>query len=290
MKIGRMKNIKTAGKPGRKKASGKSNRSRAKERINFIRIWWAIRGVAAGVLILTFIYGGYLGVAKVIALPSLAVKTIRVEGCRKIESGNVVQLSGVHLGEPLLRMDLKEIRRRVIQHPVIKDAAVVRELPCTLRITVEERVPAAAVMNGDFALVDMEGVVLSSGASYTDKYPIITGTNTLPAPGKVAVEALPALGALGKLITSGLMGADRISELRANGRNVLVSLTDSGTLLVLPHEGIQAALDRLARLMESGIFDVGAPGYDLRFEKRVVVMPERSGSGRWEGSISSAGG
>jgi len=287
----------TRKKPGRvmdrsvrKKAVKLKNRSGVKIRPLIIRSWWALRGVVAGSLILGLLYTGYLGVEKVISFSSLAVKTIEVEGCRGVDPDRLVLLSGMRLGDPLLKVDLKKVRARLLSHPVVKDVSVVRELPGTLRITIEERTPAAALMNRDFALVDREGVVLSHPASYSGNYPVITGIVSIPEEGKVASEAVAALEALGEMISSGFPDGGRISELRISPDRFLVSLTGSGTLLVLPRKNVPAAMARLGRFVESGHFDIQAPGYDLRFEGRVVALPERKVANGSQRGIPFAGG
>ena len=290
MKIIRKNPRKVMDRSVRKKMFKRKSRNGVKTRTLIVRSWWALRGVAAGFLILVLLYWGYLGVEKVIAFPFLAVKVIEVKGCQEIDSNSVVLLFGVRLGEPLLRVDLKKVRDRLLTHPVIKDAFVVRELPDTLRITIEERTPAAALMGRDFALVDIEGVVLSYPAAYTGNYPVITGVTSIPEVGDVALEAVPALEAMRDMISSGFPGKERISELRVCGERFLVSLTGSGTLLVLPRGKVPAALARLTQFVKSGFFDVRAPGYDLRFDGRVVALPERTVASENPGRISLLGG
>ncbi len=290
MRAFRKKNGRTKGQPVRKKVVIKRTRSGVKTRILFVRSWWALRGVAAGTLILALMYGGYLGVEKVIASPSLTVKVIEVEGCRGIDPDILIRLSGARPGEPLLRVDLRKVRARVLTHPVVKNASVVRKLPDTIRITIEERTPAAALLDRDFALVDMEGVVLSHPAAFTGEYPVITGVTPVPEAGNVALEAVAALTVMKDIISSGLPGVETISELHVSKERILVFLTGTGTLLVFPRGEAPAALGRLARFVKSGFFDARAPGYDLRFDGRVVALPERTGSRENPGDISLAGG
>jgi cell division septal protein FtsQ len=290
MKVSRTRKTKTRRKPSVKRTSAWKDRRGARLKTFFVRSWWVLRGVAAGTAMLGLVYTAYIGTGKVVAHPALSIKTIQVEGCRLIDSESIIRISGLKVGQPLLRIDLKEVRDRVVRHPVVKDATVVRELPDTLRITVLERTPAAAVMGREFAVVDRDGVVLYHPPAYTDKYPVITGITSVPGVGKVVMDALPALEAMEKLATAGFLGADSISELNTSGKRLLVSMTGSGTLLVLPRGGVQDALLRLARITEAGLFDTGTPGYDLRFQGRVVVMPERIVSGEELRGSSLAGG
>ncbi len=248
------------------------------------------RGAVAGTLLLGVFYGAYLGFGKVVELESLAVRIIEIDGYQGVQPESIRRLAGVMKGDPLLRVDLKEVRRKVISHPWVKDATVVRELPDTLRISVKERVPTAVVLGRNFALVDAEGIVLSIHDSYPEGYPVITGVSGSREPGRMVTEAQPAMEVLQNITRSGLIGPERISELGVAGKRVQVSLMGSGTVLVFEHGNTETQLKQLARLMEAGVFDARSAGYDLRFKGRVVSMPERKRDSSVESSFSPAGG
>ncbi len=292
-------------KRGRKSAAwGKSRSARSARKNTFrrkglnaqkirdvmIRSWWVLRGAAAGVLVLLVLYGGYLGVEKMIASEYLAVRDIQVLGCNRIEPGRLVDLSGVHTGEPLVRVDIMKVRERLLAHPVVKDVSVVRELPGTLRILVVERTPAAAIFNEGFATLDDEGVVLSRENNFSGEYPVITGIENIPHPGRVAVEAVPALEAIKKMASSGFPEREKISEVRISSQRLLVFLTGSGTMLVFPRQDLPGALARLSRFIQAGVFDASAPGYDLRFDGRVIALPGSMVGKENPGKNSFAGG
>ena len=284
---------KAAGKPAKRKSAVKGKRTVSRTvaaKHYMVRTWWILRGAAVGVVLLAVLYGGYLGVGQIVTLESLSVKNITVEGCQKMSPDSIIVLSGVSKGEPLLKVDLAEIRTRVLRHPSVRDATVVRELPDTLRISVLERTPVAAVMGHDFSLVDMAGIVVETVPAYREGYPLITGSVGSVQPGRQVVDALPALEVLRELVASGLIGADRVSELTTGKDTVRVSLVESGTVLVFSYRNIEAQVDRLARLVEAGAFDARSAGYDLRFEGRVIGLAEnREHAGRSPGT-SPAGG
>ncbi|UCG38086.1 MAG: FtsQ-type POTRA domain-containing protein [bacterium] len=262
-----------SGKPARRKSALKKTGSGAGRRVYLIRAWWILRGALAGSLLLAVLTGGYLGALRIMALPSLAVRNILVEGCRDISPEQVKALCGVSVGMPLLRVDLNTVRMKVAGHPQVLDAAVVRELPGTLRITIRERTPVAAVMGRGFVLVDAEGVVLSRRSVYPEGYPLITGVSPPMRDGEVAVDALGALHVLMEISGSGLLGSDSISEARVEGRSVLVSLMGGGTLLVMDATDVHAQLARLSAVIQAGAFNGASVGYDLRFKGRVIGIP-----------------
>jgi cell division septal protein FtsQ len=166
----------------------------------------------------------------------------------------------------------------------------VRELPNTLRISVHERTSAAVILDHEFALVDAEGVVLSLPASYPEGFPLITGVSEPLEPGRLIAGAVPAMEVLRTIASSGLLGPERISELRVDGDTVQVSLMNSGTVLVLGHGDTGTQVRKLDRLMEAGVFDARAAGYDLRFDGRVVGMTEGKSNAIRGMGLSPAGG
>jgi cell division protein FtsQ len=243
------------------------------------RLWWSARGVGLAAAVIALAAAALFGFERLPALPALSVTAVEVEGNRLVAADEVRRLSGVAAGEPLLSVSLDRVRSGVLRHPWLADAVVARRLPGSLRIRVRERVPLAVLsLGGTFALVDGEGVVLTPGLSGTgsDRYPIISGTTTPCRPGDAAFEARPALAALAALVGRGGVAADRISEVTVStdGR-ILVSLTGSGTVLVMGSDDPEGQADRLARLAAAGAFDLRAAGYDLRFAGRVVRLPDR---------------
>jgi len=277
-------------KPAKRVSAVNRKKTASVARNYLIRSWWIFRGAVAGALILGVFYGAYLGFGKVTELESLSIRIIEVDGCQDVIPENIKRIAGVVKGDPLLRVDLKEVRQKVVSHPWVKDATVVRELPDTLRISVKERVPRAVVLGREFALVDIEGVVLSLQASYPEGYPVITGVSEPLEPGRMVMEARPAVEVLQNISRSGLIGPEKISELGVDGKLVRVSLMDGGTVLVLEQGNTETQVKKLARLMEAGVFDARSAGYDLRYKGRVIGMPGRNHETSGENGLSPAGG
>jgi hypothetical protein len=278
------------GKPVKRVSAIKRKKSGSTTRHYLVRSWWILRGAAVGALVLVLLYGAYLGFGKIMGLESLSVRIIEVDGCQAVQPENIRRLAGVAKGDPLLRVDLKEVRRKVVSHPSVKDATVVRELPDTLRISVRERAPTAVVIGRKFALVDSEGVVLGLHASYPDGYPVITGITGSHEPGRVIAQARPALDVLRDISLSGYIGPEGISEIGVDQGTVRVSLMGTGMVLILGHGDTRAQLGRLARLVEAGVFDTRLAGYDLRFEGRVIGVPGREFDVPGAGGLPPAGG
>ena len=290
MKLKALKGKNRSGKPVKRVSAVRKKRTGPPIRQYLVRCWWVLRGAVVGALALGVLYGAYLGAGRIIELDSLSVRIIDISGCQNIQQDNIRRLTGVFEGDPLLKIDLKKVRRNVVSHPAVKDATVVRELPDTLRISVLERVSTAVVLGREFALVDSEGVVLSLLASYPEGYPVITGITESLEAGRTVMEVQPAMDVLRNISRSGFIGPERISELVVDGNLVRISLMGSGTVLVLRNGDMDNQMKKLVRLMEAGVFDTRSAGYDLRFEDRVISMPERKHDAFGENGNSPAGG
>jgi len=110
-------------------------------------------------LVLLTVFGaGYL----VLFSPLLGVRTVEVVGVRSLSAGDVRAAAAVPEREPMLRVDLEEIRRRVKQLSLVADVRVDRSWPSTLVVEVTERVPVAV-----FKAEDGQWLVDATGLAYT---------------------------------------------------------------------------------------------------------------------------
>ena len=106
----------------------------------------------------------------------LDVRTVEVAGAHRISADEIRTRAAVPLGTPLARLDTAAVRSRLVEIPQIADVAVTRRWPHSVRITVEERQPAAAVPDGErFILVDLEGVSFETVAEKPAGVPLVVG-------------------------------------------------------------------------------------------------------------------
>ncbi|HSV64323.1 MAG TPA: FtsQ-type POTRA domain-containing protein [Mycobacteriales bacterium] len=90
----------------------------------------------------------------------LGVRSVEVYGSSAVSAREVRDAAAVPVGEPLARLDVGTISRRVGQVPGIQLVRVSRSWPSTVRIDVVERTPVAVVPRGSgLWLVDVEGVL-----------------------------------------------------------------------------------------------------------------------------------
>ena len=108
----------------------------------------------------------------------LTLRTVSVEGCRHSDAGTVESTVRREFLVNILRIDLKQLRSRLEQEPWIRRVEVRRVLPSTLRIKVQERVPAViAEIAGNLELLDNEGFLLDHYDTASGKMdaPVFTG-------------------------------------------------------------------------------------------------------------------
>jgi len=101
---------------------------------------------------------------------------------------------GVEKGTNIWRVDTGAVERRIETHPLVAASRVKRVWPSTLTIEVQERIPAAIlVQNGEFLLVDKEGVVMQrvNRIGHLD-LPLISGIEEIEnaGPGKEIMNPL----------------------------------------------------------------------------------------------------
>jgi cell division protein FtsQ len=172
---------------------------------------WALAAIALGV-----------GVAYLIRTPLFGLTAVRVEGTQAVAHAEILQASQVRIGEPYLGLDLAAIRARVAALPRVASVRVTRDYPSSLRITVTERQPVAAVSAASvfggsmYWLVAADGTVLDAAASRPPDLPYVAsvplpdgvGPGTRLPPGNELANALTALGGMAPQLKRQVVGVD----------------------------------------------------------------------------------
>jgi cell division septal protein FtsQ len=125
------------------------------------RVSWLVRAaawVAPGLTILAVLGGIAYWFGR--DLPYFHIATVRVYGTDRVVQRDLVQLAQIQRGVSLLRIDVDEVRTRIMQHPWIRDALVHRLYPNELEVIVYERRPSAILESGNSYVVDGAGYVL----------------------------------------------------------------------------------------------------------------------------------
>jgi cell division protein FtsQ len=123
---------------------------------------WPRRLLVLVVLLVVLAAAGWLvGFSSV-----FAVTQVRVTNVHRISPDRVREVAAVPLGLPLARQDLAAIDQRVTAIPQVSSAAVRREWPNSIKITIDERRPVLGILQLDgYAIVDRSGVVFETRPS-----------------------------------------------------------------------------------------------------------------------------
>jgi cell division protein FtsQ len=190
---------------------------------------------------------------------------VHLQGASPASQKEILQAAAVTPGVPILGLDLNAIRARVERVAWVDHARVIRLLPDTLVIAVQQR-PLMAVWQhqGRIDVVAADGRIDPTvDPRHFSTLPrlIGAGANT------EAAQLLPIL-AKQPVLMARVRAIRRVDERRWD------LLLKDGATIVLPDSGESAALDRLDRLdRDAHILDLGLTRIDLRNPRFVVARP-----------------
>jgi cell division protein FtsQ len=205
------------------------------------------------------------GIDRLLAAQGLEVENLTVQGASPLAVADIARATGVYRGQPILHLDLADLRHRVEQVGWVKTARVVRLLPDTLVIAVTERQTFAVWQHGGRTLVIDGGghAIPEADPARFANLPLVVGDGADTA----AARILPIVAAH-PLVMRRLDAAVRVDDRRWDLR-----MKDGG-LIQLPAEGEDAALARLDKLDgRSRILELGFERIDLRDPELVAVRP-----------------
>ena len=212
-----------------------------------------------------------------------AIDRIEVLGTERLTAAQIRQKADVAAGMNLLAVNLDLVRKRLLAHPWVADAAVRRELPDRLRIWIQEHRPLAVVELDRPLLVDTAGRIFKvAGQGEAAGLPRITGLGygDLPA-GKT--PAGPAFaGALALLRTGQRNFSGTVQRVRVDHETGLSLWTDAAAgpvgPVVMGYGDYASKFSRLSRVLATMAHRL--PGrrlerIDLTDINRIVVTPQR---------------
>lgn len=267
--------LRSDGRYWRRKINRRIHRNR---RLRLATKWGLLLSV--NVLVIGLVGYGFAEIVRGVQdSPEFALRTVRVEGNHRLDEATVRSAVNTHLGRNLLSLDLDLVANDVAAIPWVQQVSVKRLLPGTLRIEVEEREPAAqAVVDGEVRVVDETGAVIgTSGPDLLFDLPVITGTDGIPEPSRMALRSR-GVGILRVLRDEAPVWAAGVSEIDLSRPDAItvVSAPDDPPVLLDTDSPDRNVASWLALRRELGE-RLGTLDYvDLRWEGRIVAMPSRT--------------
>lgn len=173
------------------------------------------------------------------------INKVNVSGQKEVTSDEVKALAGITPGENLFKINRDLIEKSVEIHPMVKSAQLIRHIPHTVEIKVEERVSWAVVPYEDlFLLVDDEGHCLDKLNKLPDgNIPIIT------------MEKMPARVNLGQTVNQEAIKIIKAvwKSIDAQDRSNISQfhyINSQKSLLIYTMEGTEVRYGKLERVEE----------------------------------------
>ena len=114
-------------------------------------------------------------------------KNLTVTGTRRLSADQILAQADIRFGSNILAVNLSISRKRLLAHPWIAEATVMREIPDKIRISITEHKPLAVVDLGrKFLISDKRILFKEKDVSDPDNLPLVRGLrySDIRIPGK----------------------------------------------------------------------------------------------------------
>ena len=139
---------------------------RSRERVNSSKMYRRIKLKFSHIffsflLLCSFFLGIQQGYLYLITCEEFQIKSVEIVcGNASIKTDTQSYIQNRRLGN-LFLLDMQKLKQSVVSHPRIKDVRIRKLFPSSLKITIEERKPAAVMIKEKYLLMDRDGVVLA---------------------------------------------------------------------------------------------------------------------------------
>lgn len=164
----------------------------------------------------------------------LQVRHVEVAGAQEFSEADVAKLAGIPANTLMLRVDEKQIKANIESNPYLQLKNVDYELPDTVVLTIEERMPAALMAAGNsFLLLDRQFIVLKDNDSADEgKYPVIAGVSLHTADVGKQIDTADAAK-----IPAATAILDELKNQEATGLVTQINLTDINGIVLKTNDG-----------------------------------------------------
>ncbi len=208
---------------------------------------------------------------------------IEVTGMQNVTKAQIMEVMGADIGRNIFFIPLAQQKAQLEQIPWVESASVMRFVPNTLKVEIQERTPVAFARVGPrISLIDAGGTLMELPQKHKYSFPVILGMN----PGEPLSTRAPRMKAYNQLVrdldSSGARHSQDLSEIdlsdledvkvRVNdpAGDVLVHLGSSNYLtrykIYVTH--VQAWRQQFQKL----------ESVDLRYDNQIIVNPDMQGT------------
>lgn len=220
------------------------------------------------------------GIEHLAVAAGFGVKRITLNGHLRATDAAITAALGAGPDTMMLGFDTDAAKARLEAVPWIRHAQVMRLLPSTLQVVIEERTPYAIWQNkGQTYVVDAEGVVLAPALREAHAgLPLVVGEGA----GRNAAQLFDQLNSHDDL------AQNLVAAIRVGDRRWTLKLA-SGLEIMLPDDNVGEALASLAKLdRERGVLKRDIAAVDLRLLDRVTVRLRATASAAPPGGAPQA--
>ena len=229
-----------------------------------------------------------------------ASANIETVGNTHLTRGQMLSVFGADVERNIFRVPLAERRADLERLPWVQRATVMRLLPNTLRVSVEERTPVAFVRQGTtIGLVDASGVLLDMPADAPGdphySFPVLTGISATDPISTRAARIEIYQRFMKELDSAGSKVTDSLSEVDVSNPEDVKALIASGSADIMVHFGDEEFLTRYRHFEEHlAAWKQQYPklaSADMRYEQQVVLeMAPGAAGAKTDTVASNAGG
>jgi len=195
----------------------------------------------------------------ILSLPIWRLSRVEVRGVDHISKDKIINVAKVPVGENILLVDAKGIEKRLRSIVQVKNARVMKRIPDSLVIIVEEREPFALLVTQNRTyIIDDEGNVIASPseASYykvTDigRFPVISGIRNEELINGRRVNFKDRIYILKTLkLMSRFLGSESLQVKVGNSNNIIVLVEDVLRLELGDSSQIERKIDVFRALLK----------------------------------------
>jgi hypothetical protein len=201
-----------------------------------------------------------------------ALEQITVEGGERIQTAELVRMTGLRPQLNLLFINTAQIRRQLLLSPWIQDARIQKIYPHRLRLSLVEREPYGilSIAGRGTLWVDAEGYVLSP-LSQPPVGPVMSGVELISTPRGERVSDPGARAILQQFFSWDGQTLARLRELRWQG-NWMTLISREGWQALLPARDLNTHFELLQRVLATPDAQRSLPrSIDLRFDGEVTL-------------------